>query len=146
MHDPRLETEILRQWREGLGIEVRLESSDANSERVEIRVSGWSPDYPDPDTFLRAGESLLALREKGRHDREYEELVKRAAQSSDRGERMRLTREADRHLVDQALVVPLLYNGISPVFRQPWVSNLKLMDVPWDFSRVRILEERKPGG
>jgi ABC-type oligopeptide transport system substrate-binding subunit/class 3 adenylate cyclase len=137
--------EITRQWREGLGVEVQLES-DRDHEEVEILAWAWTPDYPDPDSFLRHATFLTFLRKRGWNDPQYEALLERAVRTSNRAERMALYREADQRLVDQVLVFPVVYNWSLLTLRQSWVSGFKDEFYFWDYTKVRIMADKKSEG
>lgn len=119
-----------QQWGQILGIRLELDEGYELNWDVEgdhLLAHGWVADYPDPDIFLRQASYLDFLREAGWHDRSYQELVERAAQTPDRVERMSRYRQADRYLVrEQALVIPLHYSGTHWVYlTQPEVEGFR---------------------
>lgn len=120
--------ELARQWREGLGIDVSLQSFavGASPDRVNEHfiAFGWLADYPDPDNFLRQSDAYSILRQSGWRDARYEELVQQAARTPDRARRLAMYREADRIWVgEQAVVVPLFYGSDAVSLVKPWVSG-----------------------
>ena len=77
------------------------------------------PDYPDPDTCLRASP----LRHRTHWwDETYERLVERARRILDQGERLELYAQADRILIETAAIMPLTYMW-SHVLVKPWVRK-----------------------
>jgi oligopeptide transport system substrate-binding protein len=121
-----LATEHLQaQWREDLGIEVRCELVEwlAYQDRLKampphISMRGWSPDYADPDSFLR-----VAVRTATHWRNEsYDELVEEARQLRDHGERLKRYQQADNIVVRQAALVPLFY-GRRHLLIKPWVRK-----------------------
>lgn len=120
--------EILRQWRDYLGITVNAILRGAHHEESEILDmyhDGWLADYPDPDSFLRNSLVYLRLsRWGGWQDKDYDQLVNKAAHTTDRGNRMSMYRQADRMLViDQVLVAPLSYSFETLTLAKPWLEN-----------------------
>jgi ABC-type oligopeptide transport system substrate-binding subunit len=86
---------------------------------------GWTADYPDPDNFLRvAVESFQAW---GRWTNPiYDGLVARARGVTDPRERMRLYRQADRILIEEAVILPLRH-GLGCFAMKPWVKPFTLL-------------------
>jgi oligopeptide transport system substrate-binding protein len=114
------------QWRENLGIDITLQTSNQathgraqDREPPQVFVSGWHADYPDPDNFLRVG---FPWRATGWRNAAYEKLVEDARRVTDQSERMKLYGEADRILVEEAPIIPLVY-GRWHVLVKPWVRK-----------------------
>jgi ABC-type oligopeptide transport system substrate-binding subunit/class 3 adenylate cyclase len=128
---------VVRGWRDGLGIDVRLDlwpghEPPAGSllEHAPIALFGWMPGYPDPEYMLR-----LLLHSEARTnavhfaDGRFDELIESARQ--ERNDRVRLERyhDADRYAVaDRVAVIPLVY-GRSTALVQPHVHGW------WEFAK-----------
>ncbi len=119
--------EYLRvQWQENLGVEITWETMEAgmlldrlDREPSHISLGGWLADYPDPDNFLRAS----SVRRHTRWQNEaYDRLVEEARRVTDQGERMKLYRQADRILVEEAPIMPLIYGRLNMLVK-PWVRK-----------------------
>lgn len=105
-------------WRQVLGVDVvarRLPWAEfmdrQDHDPAPITISGWSADYPDPDSMLRvlfhSREGLNPIR--WRHA-EFDALTEQAARIADRKTRIELYRRADRILVAYAAaIMPLSY-------------------------------------
>jgi ABC-type oligopeptide transport system substrate-binding subunit len=113
-------------WREHLGLEIHWEILDWTSflPRLEgdpphLFGMGWVADYPDPDNFLRV--SLFRRYTRWRNPT-YDGLVERARRSTVQAERMELYAQADRILVEEAVVLPLTYQR-RHLLVKPWVSR-----------------------
>ena len=76
-------------------------------------------DYPDPDSFLRTSNVQRYIR--WRNDAG-DRLVEEARQVLDQEERMRLYGQADRMLVEEAVIIPLTHGRIHWLVK-PWVKN-----------------------
>jgi oligopeptide transport system substrate-binding protein len=87
-------------------------------EPPHIFLMGWEADYPDPDSFLR----VAIHRHAAWRSEPYEELVERARRTTDQGDRMRLYRQAETILADEAPILVVDY--AEEVFLvQPWVKS-----------------------
>jgi oligopeptide transport system substrate-binding protein len=100
------------QWSEHLGVDVKWTTPEPDRDgpdplRPNLWFVGWKADYPDPDTFLRvAFASNQARAAEPWHSEEYAATVERAAATMDQKKRMRFYAEADRALVEAAVVMP----------------------------------------
>ena len=137
--------EYLRtQWREVLGIEVQrvmLGSEDFNRRMKEsppdLARSAWLADYPDPDSFLRVG---LAYYGDIRWNDEFAELVESAGRSTNQRARLALYERADRLLMGEAAVMPLVYGRIDLLLK-PWVRQYPISPVRFWFWKDVVMEE-----
>ena len=117
---------LQRQWRENLGVEATCEAMEQAKylDRLErelphLYCSRWGADYPDPDNFLRVAVSSM----KGLswwQNEAYDALVEEARRVMDQEERMKLYRQADRILVEEAPIMPLVYHWWTDLLK-PWV-------------------------
>ncbi|MCB9076027.1 MAG: AAA family ATPase [Anaerolineaceae bacterium] len=116
--------EYLQQiWQEQLNINVRWRKMDfealldqVNQDPPSIYNIGWVADYPDPDNLLRVGI-------QGRwHNPAYFKLVGEAKQRLDHTERLKLYRQADQMLIEEAVVIPLFYSQCH-ILIKPWVKR-----------------------
>jgi len=103
------------QWRDNLGIEVALASEameygklvdKLRQEQPNMFLVGWSADYPDPTDFLRAARSNDWPRWQ---NQAYDLLVEKARRVIALEERIALYRQADRILMEEAVLMPLYY-------------------------------------
>ncbi len=112
------------QWREQLGVEIMWQIFEWNAykERQATHTSqlftfGWVADYPDPDTFLR-----VALHQQHWHNEQYEQLLETARRVNDPVERLKFYQAADRLLVQEAGIMPLIYVHRHLLIK-PWVKR-----------------------
>jgi ABC-type oligopeptide transport system substrate-binding subunit/class 3 adenylate cyclase/tetratricopeptide (TPR) repeat protein len=118
---------LLAQWRDNLGVEIEWESTEwtefveriHSEEMPDICWHGWVANYPDPDTFLC--ESLTMGIKKWQNEHFYI-LLEKAKRITDQNKRMKLYKQADKILVEEAAVMPLHY-GKMHIFVKPWVSK-----------------------
>jgi oligopeptide transport system substrate-binding protein len=114
------------QWRENLGIEISWQTAEfavfldrARKEPPHVLISAEAADYPDPDVFLSVN---FLWEESGWRNETYEGLVEQARRTIDQGERMKLYGQADRILVEEAALMPLVY-WRSHLLIKPWVTR-----------------------
>jgi ABC-type oligopeptide transport system substrate-binding subunit/class 3 adenylate cyclase len=140
--EPLLEA-LASLWHEALGLTVKPETLDFATfiDRIErglapMCVRGWIPHHPDPNTFLRTG--VHRVTRLWRNER-YEALVERAGRCADQDKRMELYGQADRMLLEEAVIVPL-----GPERRhlliKPWVSRYPLSPFRRGFWQDVIIE------
>jgi oligopeptide transport system substrate-binding protein len=119
-------TYLQEQWREVLGVEIAWHIAEPGTflerlarESPHMALPVWLADYPDPDSFLR-----VCIRRWNRWRNEvYDGLVAAARGAMDQEKRLKLYRQADRILVEEAPVVPLNY-GCWHWLQKPWVRKL----------------------
>jgi oligopeptide transport system substrate-binding protein len=125
--------ELVRQWREALGVEIVLEETalgnltDWKKENAShiLVMNGWQADYPDPDNILWKSDAIDQLKRLGWHDPAYDRLVEEASRTPDRVKRLAMYRQADRLLVaEQAFVLPIFY-FLGRELIKPWVKNYR---------------------
>ncbi len=128
------------QWNDILNVEVAIEITDwGNVLRTylsrNVFIMGWEPDYPDPDSFLRvAVRNLLPRWRNG----QYDQLLEEAQRTLEQSERIRLYQEADKVLIEEAVIIPIVYwQGHFLV--KPWVKIPASRFDAWYFKDV-ILE------
>jgi len=121
-------TYLQEQWREVLGVEMAWHIVDGDTffdlldrEPPHMFLATWLADYPAPDSFLRS-----RFRRQTRWRNEvYDGLVAAAKGAMDQEKRLKLYRQADRILVEEAPIVPLNY-GCWHWLQKPWVRKLTL--------------------
>jgi len=134
---------LIKQWQQDLGVEICAEAVEwvPYLDRLarslpHVWAICWRADYPDPDNFLRVG---LSLYRGGWPRQPYEELLETARHITDQSERMRLYRQADRMVVEEALVLPLTY-GNAHYLVKPWVKRYPLSSVAPPFWKDVVIE------
>jgi oligopeptide transport system substrate-binding protein len=122
--------EIFRQLHEHLGIRCEYIETTGELEPgiisdLNLILTSWVADYPDPNNFLSQSNVINNLRDAGWKHSHYDQLIEQARKSMDQVQRMACYREADRILVDdETLIMPLASGrrwGVDLI--QPWVSG-----------------------
>ena len=134
------------QWRANLGIEVewKVEEWAVFLERLQnsqpaMVILSWAADYPDPDNFLRV--SHVRSWPWCQND-DYDRLVERAGTVTDREERMRLYRQAEQILAQEAAILPLVYER-EHLLLKPWVSKYPMSAIRPAFWKDVVLNKRQ---
>jgi oligopeptide transport system substrate-binding protein len=111
------------QWMDNLNVEVAVEITDWESVldtslSRNVFFGGWSADYPDADSFLRVGVRNLLPR--WQNDK-YNQLLEKAQRTLDQSERIRLYQQADKILIEEAVVIPTVYSTMGCLVK-PWAK------------------------
>jgi oligopeptide transport system substrate-binding protein len=114
------------QWRENLGVDIIWEFVDwatlldrLDREPPHLFGLGEGAYYPDPDSVLRASSVRHHTRWQ---NPTYDGLVEKAKRIPDQAERIKLYAQADRILVQEAVILPLTY-GRHHRLVKPWVTR-----------------------
>jgi ABC-type oligopeptide transport system substrate-binding subunit/class 3 adenylate cyclase/ABC-type dipeptide/oligopeptide/nickel transport system ATPase subunit len=117
---------LQRQWRDNINHEIEIEDLGIQDyqnrlmkDQYSIAYAGWWADYADPDNFLRVCiYDAIPPRLKA----DYDDLLEQARQTTNPSERLRIYQEMDRMLIDEALVIPLVY-AQGHLMIKPWIKN-----------------------
>jgi oligopeptide transport system substrate-binding protein len=122
-------------WRR-IGVETTLINSDAKSHFAmlqnggdfDVARAGWMGDYSDPQNFLALAESdNVGLNYSRYANPAFDALMRRAASTSDLGERAKILGEAEAIVLRDQPIMPLLYylskNLVSPRVKG-WRANI----------------------
>lgn len=130
-------------WQEQLGLTIVWEEEPWADYLARLRNGvpplysiGWMPDYPDPDSFMRVG--LRREHIQWEHP-EYVALIERARRVYDQQERLRLYRRADQILIEEAVIIPLLYTK-SQILVKPSVKHYPLNSIGGPLWKHLVLE------
>jgi len=137
-------TEYLQaQWLENLGVEISWKPmawrdflDTLSRETPHTWAMGWSADYPDPDSFLRASEWRVT---GGWQNEVYDALVEGARRVMDQAERMKIYQQAERTLMEEVPVLPLHY-GRFHLLVKPWVRRFPTSPMKLWFWKDVIIE------
>jgi ABC-type oligopeptide transport system substrate-binding subunit len=133
---------LATQWREILRVEVQwkimkfveLQSWLSSRQPPPFFFQRNLADYPDPDTYLRFYQYLF-----GRQLDHYSRLVGQIRRTSDLGERLKLCQQADRLLVEEAVMIPLWYERLHRLVK-PWVHKYSISALGSSFWKDVVIE------
>ncbi len=111
------------QWMANLNVEVGLEFTYLKKlltmfHRKNVYFTGWDADYPDPDSILRVG---IRFNVPSWRNDQYDQLLREAQRTMVQADRIRLYQEADRLLIENAVVMPITYDRHHYLIK-PWVK------------------------
>jgi ABC-type oligopeptide transport system substrate-binding subunit len=114
-------------WQETLGVKLNIQSFDRSTfmqkmatHTFQICQLGYGMDYPDPINFL----GLFTSSTK-RHDwtnKQYDDLIDKSSKESDTTKRLDLLHEAEKILIEDIGVLPML-TTVSVTLTKPWFTS-----------------------
>lgn len=117
-------------WKKNLGIEVELEPVPSavridrqQNHDFDISYAGWGPDYPDPMTDLDLYTSWSGNNDPGYNNPEYDDLIVRAQNETDRVKRFELLHQAEAMLMRDLPIGPLYFRYTDYAERE-YVKNV----------------------
>ena len=135
---------IQAQIEEVLGIEIEITYLNfpyildaITQDKPHIFAMGWNATYPDPDDFLRIATRTLI---QPNWNESYDKLVDDARRISDQSKRMKLYEEAEKILVEEVTIPPLLYARFH-LFVKSWVKKFPIQPIRVFSYKDVIIEE-----
>ena len=127
--DPLLTQFLQTQWQENLGLQVAWDVADWHFFQDRLRCApphvymlATFANWLDPSDIL---DYDIERRRSRWTNPAYEQLMRKAGYALDQEVRLGLLRQADRLLMQEAPVIPLLY-GRQHLLVKPWVSGFKV--------------------
>lgn len=116
----KLQAEYFKeQWKTNLGIEVQIETMPFKARLAATRsgdfdmvLSGWSPDFNDPMTYLSLLTSDNGNNSGHYKSSQYDGLIERAMGEADALTRQGLLIEAETLLMEEAPIAPLYFSCV----------------------------------
>lgn len=108
------------QWRQVLGIEVTVNSmitkqgsQNRKTGNYVMSITGWGPDYNDPNTFLDLWVTDGGNNQTGFSNERYDELIDLAAKETDLEKRESYFIECEQIIADQLPIGPAFWKAPS---------------------------------
>lgn len=123
----RIDTQaFIQQWREELGIEVRIEQTDfatilqrQDEGSLQMFNAGWIMDYPDPEDILDLKfHSGSALNDVNYSNAEVDSILEEARVEQDAARRLELYQQAERLIIEDAAWLPLYFSQSHVVINE----------------------------
>lgn len=120
---------IQSMWKENLGVTAELLNQESkvyldarNEGNFQVARASWIGDYADPMTFM---DVYLDANNDGQyHNPAYNDLVRTAQSTADQSVRMKAMHDAEKILMDDAVVLPIYYTT-QPYVVQPYVKGYR---------------------
>ncbi|MBA7706405.1 Periplasmic dipeptide transport protein [subsurface metagenome] len=124
---------IVYEWQQNLGVEVKVRQLEPQrflyylkQEKDEMFYIGWIADYPHPQNFLEVLFHSDADNNYGEYSYpEVDALLERAGVEPDYDQSLRLYRQAEQLLVEDAACLPM-YFGENYILIKPYVKGYNL--------------------
>jgi oligopeptide transport system substrate-binding protein len=127
---PVIADTVISSWKKNLGINVSVEIlywedllANRKDQNFTIARAGWTADYNDPSTFLEYFTSWSPNNDSTWSNPQYDSYIKRARQTFEPRERMKLYAQAEKLLIDQMAIIPLYYY-VADALHKPNVKNV----------------------
>jgi oligopeptide transport system substrate-binding protein len=141
---------VQAQWKQNLGLTVPLNNMEWKTfldMRAKVQYSGfsragWVGDYMDPFTFLNLFYTPAGDNGTGWWDKTYVDMLDKANAELDQQKRYQMLAEAEKYMLDQQPVIPLLTAATNWV-KKPYVKGMYPNPetlIPWKFVYI----ERDP--
>lgn len=136
--------QLQAMWKGALGLDIRLQNVDwsvrlarGRSGDFEIIRNGWYGDYLDAMTFMELWTSGNSMNDSKFSNARYDELIEAARRENDAVKREDFMIEAERLLMKEAPIVPLLTYA-DPILIQTDIKGIVRNALGGlDFSRAR---------
>ena len=138
----KLAQAIQQMWKTTLGIDVTLTNTDwkvylsrQSIGDFQIARAGWIGDYIDPKSFLDMMVTGRGNNQTGWSNKEYDNLLVKASNSTSQQERFNYFYEAEKILIDEMPIIPIYtYTRIYMLHEdvQGWGNNI-LDSRPYQF-------------
>lgn len=107
---------LQEMWKEKLGVLVQGNFADypvvsgrISKGEYQIALSAWRGDYNDPTTFTDLFTTGNMMYNTGYSNPDYDNYVKQASQSGDQKFRMEVLGKAEKVMLEDAAIIPLVY-------------------------------------
>ncbi len=128
------EVELLKEAWEPLGVEVKVQTTP--EERYLLSIPSWNADlfsyswigdFADPLAFLELFREGSTLNQSQWQNKDYNRLLKEAAETNSSVEHNRLLADAERILLDDGVVLPISHSVclhvVNPATVGGWYTN-----------------------
>lgn len=131
-------------WRQAFGIEVTVNSmitkqgsANRRDGNYVMSITGWGPDYNDPNTFLDLWVSTGGNNQTGYASEAYDKLIADAAVEADPDARMNIFIEAEKLIAEDLPVAPMYWRNPSYAVSSKITGGLQ-RSMLQDINAVRV--------
>lgn len=125
---------IADMWDRNLGVQIEFQEvewatflEEVDSYRLQVFSLAWSPDYPDPHTFVDVlFRSDSTINQTKYSNAEVDALLDAATTEPDPARRVQLYQEAEQIIVNEAAWLPLWWGAEGKILVKPSVNDFRL--------------------
>ena len=136
-------------WSRNLGVEVEFQEvewatflQEADQHRLQVFFLGWSPDYPDPHTFIDVlFRSDSSINHTQYANSEVDALLEEAQTEQDPVRRIQLYQQAEQIIVDEAAWAPMWWGTSGKILVKPWIKDFNIWPLGGYFLRNVWIDE-----
>lgn len=129
--DTKLQAETLQAiWSKELNIKIKIITmewkvylTNLSTNTPDLFRLNWGADYPDPDSFMTLFISNNHFNNIHFNNKEYDQLIKAAAQTLDKNTRRKLYTRAETILSQEEVAIAPLYIDRQTIIMKPWIKN-----------------------
>ena len=130
---------LQEMWRKNLGVQVALSNQEwkvywdsLDKHQFQMARESWSGDYPDPMTFLDLFVTAGSNNSPDYRNPAYDRLIQTAQNALDPAARMQTLHQAEKILIDDAVIAPVFFQT-NPVMIRPQVKGVlrSILGVPY---------------
>ena len=140
---------VADMWARNLGVEIEFQEvewatflQEIDNYKLQVFTLAWSPDYPDPHTFvdvLFRSDSTINQTRYG--NAEVDALLDEATTEPDPARRIQLYQEAEQIIVDEAAWVPMWWGSNGRILVKPHVNGFRISPLGGYFFKDVWLEQ-----
>lgn len=142
---------IQQMWKKNLNINVQLKNQEWKVYLHEIKSlnhniarMGWVGDYVDPNTFLETFTSISGDNRTGWSNKQYDDLIRKAATIADKAERFETFQQAETILLEEAPLIPLYnYTTNNLISTQLKGYHQNILDY-YSYKHLYLESDKKP--
>ena len=121
-------------WARTLGVDVEFQEvewatflEEIDNYRLQAFSLAWSPDYPDPHTFVDVlFRSDSQINQTKYSNAEVDRLLDEATTEQDPARRIQLYQQAEQIIVDEASWVPMWWGTSGKILVKPWIKDFNI--------------------
>lgn len=125
---------VADMWSRNLGVEVEFQEvewatflQEIDNYRLQVFSLAWSPDYPDPHTFIDVlFRSDSQINQTQYANAEVDALLEEATTEQDPARRIQLYQQAEQIIVNEAAWVPMWWGSSGKILVKPWIKDFNI--------------------
>ena len=125
---------VADMWARNLGVEIEFQEvewatflEEVDNFKLQAFQLGWSPDYPDPHTFVDVlFRSDSAINPTQYSNADVDALLDEATTEPDPARRIQLYQQAEQIIVNEASWLPMWWGAEGKLLVKPYVNDFKI--------------------